>query len=50
MPVASGTLIFNASAPTLPKIWAGALTSCALSVAADLSLASVEGWLRQRAI
>jgi osmoprotectant transport system permease protein len=46
-----GTLIFNGiSNDFAPKIWAGALTSCVLCVAADLSLASVEGWLRQRAI
>jgi osmoprotectant transport system permease protein len=45
-----GTLIFNGiSNDFAPKIWAGALTSCALAVAADLSLAKVEGWLRHRA-
>jgi histidine ammonia-lyase len=45
-----GTLIFNGiSNDFAPKIWAGALTSCALAVAADLSLASVEAWLRHRA-
>jgi osmoprotectant transport system permease protein len=44
-----GTLIFNGiSNDFAPKIWAGALTSCALAVAADLSLAKVEGWLRHR--
>src|SRR5664279_3219125 len=44
-----GTLIFSGiSNDFAPKIWVGALTSCALAVAADLSLASVEGWLRQR--
>jgi osmoprotectant transport system permease protein len=45
-----GTLIFNGiSNDFAPKIWVGALTSCALAVAADLSLAAVEGWLRHRA-
>jgi osmoprotectant transport system permease protein len=45
-----GTLIFNGiSNDFAPKIWVGALTSCALAVAADLSLASVETWLRHRA-
>jgi len=45
-----GTLIFNGiSNDFTPKIWVGALTSCALAVAADLSLAKVEGWLRHRA-
>lgn len=45
-----GTLIFNGiSNDFAPKIWVGALTSCALAVAADLSLAAVEGWLRRRA-
>jgi len=45
-----GTLIFNGiSNDFAPKIWVGALTSCALAVAADLSLARVEGWLRHRA-
>jgi osmoprotectant transport system permease protein len=44
-----GTLIFNGiSNDFAPKIWAGALTSCALAVAADLSLAGIEGWLRHR--
>ncbi len=44
-----GTLIFNGiSNDFAPKIWVGALTACALAVAADLSLASVEGWLRRR--
>ena len=45
-----GTLIFTGiSNDFAPKIWVGALTSCALAVAADLSLARVEGWLRHRA-
>src|SRR5664279_5338798 len=44
-----GVLIFSGiSNDFAPKIWVGALTACALAVAADLSLASVEGWLRQR--
>ena len=46
-----GTLIFNGiSNDFAPKIWVGALTSCALAVAADLSLARVEHWLQHRAI
>jgi osmoprotectant transport system permease protein len=45
-----GTLIFNGiSNDFAPKIWVGALTSCALAVTADLSLARVEGWLKHRA-
>jgi len=45
-----GTLIFSGiSNDFAPKIWIGALTSCALAVAADLSLARVERWLRHRA-
>ena len=45
-----GTLIFSGiSNDFAPKIWVGALTSCALAVAADLSLAQVERWLRHRA-
>ena len=45
-----GTLIFSGiSNDFAPKIWVGALTSCALAVAADLSLARVEGWLKHRA-
>jgi osmoprotectant transport system permease protein len=45
-----GTLIFSGiSNDFAPKIWVGALTSCALAVAADLSLAGVERWLRHRA-
>ena len=38
-----GTLIFNGiSSDHTPKIWAGALTACALAVAVDLSLAALE--------
>lgn len=45
-----GTLIFNGiSNDHAPKIWAGALTACALAVAADLSFARLESWLRHRA-
>ena len=45
-----GTLIFNGiSNNHAPKIWAGALTACALAVAADLSFARLESWLRHRA-
>jgi osmoprotectant transport system permease protein len=45
-----GTLIFNGiSNDHAPKIWTGALTACALSIAADLSLARLETWLRGRA-
>ena len=45
-----GTLIFSGiSNDFAPKIWVGALTSCALAVAADLSLARAERWLRHRA-
>ena len=44
-----GTLIFNGiSNDHAPKIWAGALTACALAVAADLALARLERWLRRR--
>jgi len=44
-----GTLIFNGiSNDHAPKIWAGALTACALAVATDLSLARVERALRRR--
>jgi osmoprotectant transport system permease protein len=44
-----GTLIFNGiSNDHAPKIWTGALTACALAIAADLSLARVEAWLRRR--
>ena len=46
-----GTLIFNGIATDhAPKIWTGALTACALAVAADLALARLERALkRQRA-
>ena len=45
-----GTLIFNGiSNDYAPKIWAGALTACALAIVADLSLAQLESWLRRRA-
>ena len=45
-----GTLIFSGiSNDFAPKIWVGGLTSCALAVAADLSLARIERWLRHRA-
>ena len=45
-----GTLIFaGISNDYAPKIWTGALTACALAVAADLSLARLESWLRRRA-
>jgi len=44
-----GTLIFSGiSNDYPPKIWTGALTACALAVAADLGLARVEAWLRRR--
>jgi osmoprotectant transport system permease protein len=44
-----GTLIFNGiSNDHAPKIWAGALTACALAVATDLGLAGVERMLRRR--
>lgn len=44
-----GTLIFSGiSNDFAPKIWVGALTACALAVAADLGLALVERWLRRR--
>jgi osmoprotectant transport system permease protein len=43
-----GTLIFNGIAGDHPpKIWAGALTACALAVGVDLSLATVERRLRR---
>jgi len=43
-----GTLIFNGIAGDHPpKIWAGALTACALAIAVDLSLAAVERRLRR---
>ena len=45
-----GTLIFSGiSNDYAPKIWAGALTACALAIVADLSLAQLESWLRHRA-
>jgi osmoprotectant transport system permease protein len=45
-----GTLIFSGiSSDHAPKIWAGALTACALAVIADLGLARLEHWLRNRA-
>ncbi|MFO1306743.1 MAG: ABC transporter permease [Burkholderiales bacterium] len=45
-----GTLIFaGISNDHAPKIWAGALTACALAVATDLGLAHVERVLRRRA-
>ena len=45
-----GVLIFNGiSNDHAPKIWAGALTACALAIAADLLLAGAEAWLRRRA-
>src|SRR2546425_1237550 len=44
-----GTIIFSGiSNDFAPKIWVGALTSCALAVAADFGLASLEGRLRHR--
>ena len=44
-----GTLIFNGIANDhAPKIWAGALTACALAVAVDLSLAAWERRLLRR--
>jgi osmoprotectant transport system permease protein len=45
-----GTLIFSGiSNNHAPKIWVGALTACALAVAADLCLARLERGLRRRA-
>jgi osmoprotectant transport system permease protein len=45
-----GTLIFNGiSNDYAPKIWTGALSACALAVAADTLLAWLERLLRQRA-
>jgi osmoprotectant transport system permease protein len=45
-----GTLIFaGISNDHAPKIWTGALTACALAVAADALLARLEGVLRRRA-
>ena len=44
-----GTLIFNGiSNDHTPKIWAGALTACALAVIVDLSLAAFERRLQRR--
>ena len=44
-----GTLIFNGiSNDHAPKIWAGALTACALAVATDLGLAHLERVLRRK--
>ena len=46
-----GTLIFNGiSNDHAPKIWTGALTACALAIAADSTLAGLEGRLRRRAV
>jgi len=46
-----GVLIFNGiSNDHAPKIWAGALTACALAVATDLSLAALERVLRRKAM
>ena len=46
-----GTLIFaGISNDHAPKIWTGALTACALAVAADTLLARLEGRLRRRAV
>jgi osmoprotectant transport system permease protein len=46
-----GTLIFNGiSNDHTPKIWTGALTACALAIAADTLLARLEGRLRRRAL
>lgn len=44
-----GTLIFSGiSTDHAPKIWAGALTACALAIVADASLAALERRLRRR--
>jgi osmoprotectant transport system permease protein len=44
-----GTLIFNGiSNDHAPKIWTGALTACALAVAADFGLSRLEGVVRHR--
>lgn len=44
-----GTLIFNGIASDHPpKIWAGALTACALAVSVDLLLAMIERRLKRR--
>jgi osmoprotectant transport system permease protein len=46
-----GTLIFSGiSTDHAPKIWAGALTACALAIAADMSLAGLERVVRRRAV
>ena len=45
-----GTLIFSGiSNDHAPKIWTGALTACALAVAADFGLSRLEHRLRRRA-
>ena len=45
-----GTIIFaGISNDYAPKIWTGAITACALAVAADLGLARLEGFARRRA-
>ena len=45
-----GTLIFaGISTDHAPKIWAGALTACALAIVADQGLARIEILLRRRA-
>ena len=45
-----GTLIFSGiSTDHAPKIWAGALTACALAIVADMSLARLEHVVRRRA-
>lgn len=44
-----GTLIFNGiSSDHAPKIWAGALSACALAVVTDVGLAGLERVLRRR--
>jgi osmoprotectant transport system permease protein len=44
-----GTLIFSGmSNDFAPKIWTGAITACALAVAADISLARLESRLKAR--
>jgi len=46
-----GTLIFNGiSNDHAPKIWTGALTACALAVAADAALSALERRLRKRSV
>jgi osmoprotectant transport system permease protein len=45
-----GTLIFSGiSSDHAPKIWAGALTACALAIIADWALAQLESGVRRRA-